>query len=330
MVSPLVAVLEAGVAGHTLVRSPDGSVYTGFADYATLEASECVFQALNSNRALNADVVRERVERNRVELEAKGAFMDFGQIFFLINNEDPSKTFYIMDGQHRCATMRELSKEFPDVKINFQFRVKICENEAQAGQELRHFQNSYPSDPRSFFPTQRQTAVATECLDILKRTYTSPDLFRKVVVSSRVGARTGDPDRPFMSDYTFFGMLQDSKLLEPATATTQAVLGRLILMEQMMAELSASEPARLGAGVSKGMIHKARGFGCFLGFFRPGKLEWGDLSPRLDAFERTLDAKDSPIKRERNAKRRASSEEVMEEQGQAGKSKRERGKRLRV
>lgn len=33
-------------------------------------------------------------------------------------------------------------------------------DEAGASTELRHFQDVYPSDPRSFFPTQHQTVIA--------------------------------------------------------------------------------------------------------------------------------------------------------------------------
>ncbi|GBG30708.1 Hypothetical Protein FCC1311_069282 [Hondaea fermentalgiana] len=274
-VSPLVELLERGVAEHTLVRSPDGAVYTGFADFATLNESECLFRPMNSNRAINDDVVRERVAANERRLKESGTFYDFGQINFIINNQEPSKTFFIMDGQHRCATMARLLEH--KEPINFQFRVKVVNSEQEAASELEHFQNSYPSDPRSFFPTQHKTTLATQCLEIMKATFPGADLWRTVEVKSRVGARTGDPNRPFLTDFIFFGLLQTSGLLDKHD-DAEPVLETLITVDKTMADMGARKPSSLGKGVSREMVAKARALGCFLGFFRPGKLEWHDVA----------------------------------------------------
>ncbi len=96
---------------------------------------------------------------------------------------------------------------------------KRVQSEADAAAELAHFQNAYPSDPRSFFPRQAQvpsspctpplrdvlmavshflprarscrhacihskarwqTKLATEVLRRFKEEYPSPDLFRPI------------------------------------------------------------------------------------------------------------------------------------------------------
>mmetsp|Transcript_10273 Transcript_10273/g.20155 ORF Transcript_10273/g.20155 Transcript_10273/m.20155 type:complete len:322 (-) Transcript_10273:318-1283(-) len=274
--SPLVDVMEHGVREHTVVRSPEGSVYTGFADFKTLTESECIFMPMNSNRAVNNDVVEERVQSNLQRMKERGEFFDFGQINFLIIDEVTDKTFYIMDGQHRCLTMGRLVEY--GKPINFQFRVKRVKNEKEAAAELDHFQNSYPSDPRSFFPTQRQTALATSCLNMMRESFPSSDLWRPVEVASRVGARTGDPNRPYLTDFVFFGLLKDSKLLDKHFAV-EPLMKELIKVDSKLASLGLSgNRSALGKSVSPEMVKKAKSLGCFLGLFRPGKLEWRDIA----------------------------------------------------
>jgi len=276
-VSPLLAILEQGVREHSLVKSPDGSVYTGFANFRDLAASSCLFASMNSNRALNMDVVNERVLSNLERLKTTGSFYDFGQVHFLVINSDPTKTFHIMDGQHRCATMQQLLPyENP---LNFQFRVKVVNSEEEAAEELAHFQNIYPTDGRSFFQTQQQTIVATAVLDRFKAS-AKAGLFRPVVLKSRVGQRTGDPDRPLLTDYIFFGILKDSGLLERYHEAEQ-VLGALKKMDEALERLGKTDPRKLGNGVTQKMVQKAKELNSFLGFLRPGKLEWKTVEAKM-------------------------------------------------
>jgi len=56
--------------------STDGGpvpVYTGFADFQQLVTSACIFRPMNSNRAINGDVVRARREANEDHFRAAQA-----------------------------------------------------------------------------------------------------------------------------------------------------------------------------------------------------------------------------------------------------------------
>lgn len=48
-------------------------VYTGFADFQQLVTSACIFRPMNSNRAINGDVVRTRREANEDHFRAAQA-----------------------------------------------------------------------------------------------------------------------------------------------------------------------------------------------------------------------------------------------------------------
>jgi len=311
-VSPLIQLLEDGASlkmtmngpqKPDLVKSPDGSVYSGFADFNTLINSSCVFMPMNSNRAINKTVVAERVKMNRQVLKDTGKYCDFGQINLIVIQDDPTKTFYVMDGQHRCATMMKLL-EYRE-PINFQFRVKVVPTEEDAVKVLEHFQNSYPSDSRAFFKTQKMTKLATEALECIRKKFRSPDLFKEVVVKSRVGATRGDPVRPYLTDFVFFGVLKDSKLLESPDCTVEQVVQGLVDMNELMSNL-ASDPddiCCLGTGVSKTMVKRAKDMGCFLGLFRPGKLEWAQLKLGLPTSP-VASSRSEPFEAERKTKKR--------------------------
>ena len=101
------------------------STYTGFADFRDLERSTVEFRPMNSNRAVNPQVVEERVRSNELAFDRNGYYLEFGQITLLVLRYSPLREFLVMDGQHRCVTMKELCRRYPDRPINFQFRAKV-------------------------------------------------------------------------------------------------------------------------------------------------------------------------------------------------------------
>lgn len=54
-----------------------------------------------------------------------------------------------------------------------QHNAKKLQDEAEAHQELLHFQNAYPSDPRAFFSTRRARQVGTSVLQRLRTKFPS-------------------------------------------------------------------------------------------------------------------------------------------------------------
>jgi hypothetical protein len=68
---------------------------------------------MSSNRCVNEDVVAQRVATNLRHKARTGEYCDFGQLVLLVLQPEPSPKFYIMDGQHRFATMRRLHQLDP-------------------------------------------------------------------------------------------------------------------------------------------------------------------------------------------------------------------------
>ena len=66
------------------------------------------FLPMNSNRAINFEVVSDRVKANLENFERKGVYCEFGQINLLVVETDPTLTFLIMDGQV-CIPSRKFS-----------------------------------------------------------------------------------------------------------------------------------------------------------------------------------------------------------------------------
>jgi len=182
-----------------------------------------------------------------------------------------------MDGQHRIATMERLYARHRDVPLNFHFRVTVCASEKEAHEHLIHFQDCFPADPRAFFETQQQTRLGTAVVDELHKRH--PGVFKEPKLSGRMGGGyTADPPRPYLNDYVAFWLLKESKLLAAKGADSESVLERLAAMSRLLASLQRGE---LGDGASEHMRASARACGCFLGFFREGKLEWATLARRL-------------------------------------------------
>jgi len=292
-VSPLVGILQDGVEAGLVVKDPDNKIYTGFLQWKHVKDSNCRFEAMNSNRAINDSVVEARFRENLDQLAETGRFKDFGQINLLILLNDPEHVFYVMDGQHRCRVMERLHRH-TNRDIKFQFRAKAVFDEAEAHQELLHFQNAYPSDPRAFFSTRRARQVGTSVLQRLRTKFPARELWVDVT-TFRAGKRTGDPNRPKLNDFLIFWLLQDSQLL--GAETDVQVFERLLKMNDLMQRLAQEERAKLGKGVTDNMLRMAERSKCFLGFFRPEQLRWPDLADRLDAApanaEQERDARES-------------------------------------
>eukprot|EP00405_Crypthecodinium_cohnii_P018120 CAMPEP_0206455864 /NCGR_PEP_ID=MMETSP0324_2-20121206/22028_1 /ASSEMBLY_ACC=CAM_ASM_000836 /TAXON_ID=2866 /ORGANISM="Crypthecodinium cohnii, Strain Seligo" /LENGTH=438 /DNA_ID=CAMNT_0053926693 /DNA_START=171 /DNA_END=1488 /DNA_ORIENTATION=- len=287
--SPLIALMERAKAVGQVVCDTSGKVYTGFAPYKDLAVSQCQFVPMNSNRAINRDVVRQRVEENEDHFQKTRQYMEFGQINLIIVASDTTHEFLVMDGQHRCETMKELFSRHPDWPLWFQFRAKVVTSEAVAFEELRHFQRAYPSDPRSFFRSRLETRTATAVLGNLKEHY--PKAFKEMVLSNRVGRSTGDPNRPYLNDNIVFWFLQDAGLLRaaadggeeevgsnPGNVNAVSILERLQAADQYL----AVQPIQgLGKKASQSMKNEAEKLNCYLGFFRDGYLRWKDIESRL-------------------------------------------------
>ena len=127
--------LDAGVASGLVVKDAENNIYTGFLQWKNVMDSSCQFESMNSNRAVNEDVVEARVSDNLRELAENQRFRDFGQINLLVLLNDPGHVFYVMDGQHRCKVMDRLHRK-TGKDIKFQFRAKVVADEAEAHQEL--------------------------------------------------------------------------------------------------------------------------------------------------------------------------------------------------
>jgi len=287
LISPLAALLEKGVDAGQTVKDPTGTVYTGFADFHDLATSNCEFSPMNSNRAINQDVVRARTMENVLHFDKTGRYLEFGQIVLLILGQEDSREFLVMDGQHRCETMRALHRQYPNREIYFQYRAKVVQSEAQAYEELQHFQRSYPSDPRSFFRSRAAARCATAVVTKLKADH--PTAVREMLLSDKHGRRTGDPARPFLNDNIIFWLLTDAGLLDGidggaagAPANAVDILAALSRMNNLLSTLPAAE---LGKSVTKNMRDTAEKLKCFLGFFRDSEvgLRWAQVEQRLAA-----------------------------------------------
>lgn len=272
--------LEDGVAAKTIVKHPQESVYAGFAVYHDLKSSDCQFVPMNSNRVINTEVVEMRVDANLKAYRDLGRYLDFGEISLLVLRTSPKRDFFVMDGQHRTATMEKLYSKHRDVPLVFHFRVVVVTTEAEAHEHLIHFQDCYPADPRAFFETQHQTKLAGEVVDELHRRW--PGAFReRVKVRARMGGgHTSDPPRPYLNDYVTFWLLKQSGLLVAPNAAEGTVVERL---DAMNALLRTAPLRSLGDAATEHMRGIAVGTcgGCFLGFFRESKLEWGALATAL-------------------------------------------------
>lgn len=293
--TPLVTLLDKAVsAGGMVVR--DGNVYTGFASYHDLASSCCTFAPMNSNRAVNQDVVRQRVNENITCFEQHNSYLDFGQIVLMIVAEHHGHEFLVMDGQHRCETMKELHRLFPHRHIRFQFRAKVVASELQAHAELLHFQRSYPTDYRSFFPTRAASRIGTSVLGKLKAKH--PAAFKEMVLFNRHGHGTADPPRPYVNDNIVFWLLQDSGLVGGA-----ADIGRedgideahvLSMLNSANQYLSMRKKEGLGKNVTDRMMKLARETELWLGFFREGNLVWRDVKEHLLIESPTTDSAGTP------------------------------------
>jgi hypothetical protein len=273
--SPLVGILEDGFQNRTMLKHPREPVYCSFAKYGELASSQCKFEPMNSNRVVNEDVVDKRVRANRAHFRELGHYQDFGEIAVLVLRDDPSNTFHIMDGQHRCRAMQVLHEAHPQRELSFQFRVRVVANEREAHEALLHFQDQYPADPRSFLRTQKHTRLATSVVEKLHDSYRGAFRNAEVKLSSRQGGgHTPDPSRPFLNDYLLFWLLDKSGLLDEAGATPKTILERLLSMNSLLA--SKQLLGELGPNVTEHMRAEASRTcgGCFLGFFRDGKLHW--------------------------------------------------------
>ena len=234
-VHPIIEIMQTNLRNGTVVAdvirnggaaAPVAfTVFTGFADFSDLAASACEFHSLSSNRAINAEVVAARVTNNEEHFERHGRYCEFGQINLLIMLPDPRLCFFIMDGQHRVSTMQELYRRHGGRRpIRFQFRAKTVRSEAEAAQELFHFQDAFPADDRAFFASSLHRAVATHVLDGLKARYPVRELWavpslsrrrQQLLQRRRVAA---DPDRPLLNDNLVFWLITSSHLCEQATA----------------------------------------------------------------------------------------------------------------
>mmetsp|Transcript_11063 Transcript_11063/g.20454 ORF Transcript_11063/g.20454 Transcript_11063/m.20454 type:complete len:300 (-) Transcript_11063:131-1030(-) len=286
-----------------------------------LAASECMFVPMDSNRAINEKVVNERVTANIEYFKQFQRFKDFGEIKVLVLRSDPKRYFHVLDGHHRCETMERLRAE--GHPIWFQLCVKVVDSPEEAQRELAHIQNCYPSDPRCYFPTQKMTLIATECLRRAQAQY-SPEIWKDVAITSHMGTRARDPIRPFLTDFLFFGLLQDSGLLEHSETADQ-VLKVLDIVNQYLGELAdRNELKKLGAGTSQFMVDKARSKDkkfkdCYLGFFRLNKLKWAQVQhlsgvpkylPKTPAYtgsDAPIEEDDEDIDENKPAKKRKTS-----------------------
>merc|ERR1719379_1579825 len=159
--------------------------------------------------------------------------------------------------------MAVLQQQRPDRVINFQFRAKVVDTEEDAYNELKLFQECYPSDPRSFFRSKRERELATNVLARIKEDlFTNSDLFKPVQQSSRHGQRVGDPNRPYLTDNIFFWLVSDSGLLVEPAATVDGIQRKLQAMNRMMSSLDDGQRHLLGKNVTANMVSTAQRVGC--------------------------------------------------------------------
>jgi len=293
--SPLIPILDGGVQRQTVVKDPVQPIYTGFANFIDLARSACEFVPMNSNRAINKEVVADRVRENEENFVMDGRYLEFGQINLLVMATDPRLHFYVMDGQHRCETMRELTKRHPDRVLWFQFRAKVVDSEAGAFRELQHFQRSYPTDPRSFFRSRAENLAATAIVVRLKQQF--PGIFREMLLSGKPGKRTSDPPRPYLNDNLVFGLLQEAGLLRGAESgdneTQSAHVNAVVVLKQLMrrnATMAELPKETLGKSATDNMRAVCQRTGCWLGFFREGNLKWLDIEDPEPASEQGEEA----------------------------------------
>eukprot|EP00316_Scyphosphaera_apsteinii_P014016 CAMPEP_0119334664 /NCGR_PEP_ID=MMETSP1333-20130426/87777_1 /TAXON_ID=418940 /ORGANISM="Scyphosphaera apsteinii, Strain RCC1455" /LENGTH=67 /DNA_ID=CAMNT_0007345011 /DNA_START=30 /DNA_END=230 /DNA_ORIENTATION=+ len=58
-------------------------------------------------------------------------YLDFGELTLLVLGNTATRDFFIMDGQHRIATMERLYEKNPAVPLHFHFRVVVCSTEKE-------------------------------------------------------------------------------------------------------------------------------------------------------------------------------------------------------
>lgn len=247
--SPLLGILADGVTAGEIVKHPSEEVYSGFGTFGQLKTSHCEFVAMNSNRVVNQEVVERRVAANLKSLKDLGKYLDFGELTLLVQRMHPGREFYIMDGQHRIATMNRLYDKHRDQALVFHFRIVVVATEAEAHEALMHFQDCFPADPRAFFATQGETKLATAVVDKLHERY--PGAFKESKLGSRMGGgHTADPQRPYLNDYILFWLLKESGLLSRRHADRGSVLRGL---EAMNTALGSASRAELGDQATENM-----------------------------------------------------------------------------
>uniref|UniRef100_A0A7S4K4B4 RING-type domain-containing protein n=1 Tax=Odontella aurita TaxID=265563 RepID=A0A7S4K4B4_9STRA len=306
----LLRILEDGVRSHALTKSDTLPVYTGFADFSALLAGGG-FVPMNGNRAVNPFVVASRVEDNLRRLRDGRSLADFGQIILVVVENGPSE-WLVMDGQHRLGTMRTLLLEH-QVDVHFQFRAELARDEAEAHEKLVLYQDQYAPDSRTFLASRAQTRVAERVLERLREEFPCRELWSAEKPPTerrpRPGLRSGDPDRPYLTDNILLGVLGGSGLLRDG-ATVEGVLGHFLVANDVLKERGRAGTRSLGPGVTARMRDRAASFECYLGFLRETKLDYEDV--RADVEERiaaaiakhdaAANAADEGRKRKRNAR----------------------------
>ncbi|EKX49664.1 hypothetical protein GUITHDRAFT_135839 [Guillardia theta CCMP2712] len=212
---------------NRLLCSENIRTYIGFAEYLSMN---CEFQYMGTNRAVNHDVVSNRVRVNLTSLQDLGRYRDFGTISLIaVAHDDTSECgtkakFYVIDGQHRLETMEELKRLRPNQPIHFQLRCKVVETYADAVHELISLQDCYQADPRCFFRALDENKVASLILDCSRSEW--PKAFYEWDARSRMhasiqweerrGKARADPARPSLSDGVLFDILRDTGILDAA------------------------------------------------------------------------------------------------------------------
>lgn len=268
--------LDTNVAAGRVVRWPpqqdlqqeeDRCSYTGYMTYADLKKADLEFAFMNTNRVVDGDTVRQRVEANELEWARKGRWLDFGTVILIVRTDAPADThFLVMDGQHRVRTMQTLFERYPDRPITFHFRAVTADSDARAATVLSHFQDCLPNDPRTFFPTLKHNEIASAVVCTVRERF--PSAWRSQSAEARRSRQNHtsirDPPRPYLSEGLLYDIMRSGGALE--TDTVGEACARLLRINE---QLSTWTPARLGA--TEAMVRKAQG--CFLGFVRRGKLE---------------------------------------------------------
>ena len=144
-----------------------------------------------------------------VQMQEHNAFRDFGPISVVVISTDATRTFYIVDGWHRCVAMRRLVPLGRTIPIHL--GVKVVPTEAQAVAELRLCRTMCPSDPRDVFASQAMAEAAAAVLAALRQHFTAPDMWHDVA-ASQDGISPEDPKPPYLNQRLVFGLLKDSGL----------------------------------------------------------------------------------------------------------------------